>query len=244
MSRSFALRGPRKGMIQRFEAPITQEEKLNVKKAILILLASLMASGTVFAGGEKTYEVTVTNITAGQAFTPIIAATHRSSISFFELGQAASDELEMLAEGGNTMPLENLLNANASVVSDVQTTGDDLLGPGESVTLYIEGKLRHDVLSIAAMLLPTHDTFVAVNSVPLPVGYSSTHAVAYDAGTEVNDESCANIPGPYCMGAPYSAEDGEGFVHVANGIQGIGDLAPEMFDWRNPVASVSIRRMK
>lgn len=213
-----------------------------MKKAVLVLLASLMATGTVFAG-EKTYAVTVTNITAGQAFTPIIAATHRSSIGFFELGQPASDELEMLAEGGNTMPLEDLLNANSSVVSDVQTTAG-LLGPGESVTIYIEGKLRHDVLSFAAMLLPTHDTFVAVDSVPLPVGYSSTHAVAYDAGTEVNDESCENIPGPYCMGAPYSAEDGEGFVHIANGIQGIGDLAPEMFDWRNPVASVSIRRMK
>jgi hypothetical protein len=33
-------------------------------------------------------------------------------------------------------------------------------------------------------------------------------------------------------------------VHIANGIQGVGDLAPAMFDWRNPVASVSIRRMK
>lgn len=214
-----------------------------MKKAVLLLLASLMASGTVFAGGEKMYSVTVTNTTAGQAFTPIIAATHSSNISFFELGQPASDELEMLAEGGNTMPLEDLLNANASLTSDVVTTGG-LLGPGESVTFYIEGHLRHDVLSFAAMLLPTHDTFVAVNSVPLPVKQSMTHAVAYDAGTEVNDESCANIPGPYCMGAPYSAEDGEGFVHVANGIHGIGDLAPEMFDWRNPVASVSIRRMK
>jgi len=214
-----------------------------MKKAVLVLLATMMASGTVFAASEKTYEVTVTNTTGGQAFTPIIAATHSSMISFFELGQAASDELEMLAEGGNTMPLADLLNANAPLTSDVVTTMG-LLGPGESVTFYIEGQLRHDVLSLAAMLLPTHDTFVAVNSVPLPVKQSSTYAVAYDAGTEVNDEVCANIPGPYCMGAPYSEEGGEGFVHVSNGIHGIGDLAPELFDWRNPVASVSIRRMK
>jgi hypothetical protein len=214
-----------------------------MKKAALALLASLTASSAVFAAGESTYEVTVTNTTVGQAFTPIIAATHSSDISLFELGQPASVELEMLAEGGNTMPLEDLLNANATLTRDIVTSGG-LLGPGESVTFYIEGRLRHDVLSFAAMLLPTHDTFVAVDSVPLPVKQSSTHAIAYDAGTEVNDESCANIPGPYCMGAPYSAEGGEGFVHVANGIHGIGDLAPEMFDWRNPVASVSIRRMK
>jgi len=214
-----------------------------MKKAVLVVLASLMTSATAFAGGEHTYAVTVTNITAGQAFTPIIAATHRSSIGFFELGQPASAEIEMLAEGGNTMPLADLLGANSSVVSDVVTTVG-LLGPGESVTMYIDGKLRHDVLSFAAMLLPTNDTFVAVDSVPLPVRDTSTHAVAYDAGTEVNDESCANIPGPYCGGAPYSADDGEGFVHVANGIHGIGDLPPGMFDWRNPVASVSIRRMR
>ena len=214
-----------------------------MKRAVLVILASLMASGTVFAGGERMFEVTVTNTTAGQAFTPIIAATHSSDIAFFELGQPASDELEMLAEGGNTMPLEDLLNANAPLIRDIVTTGG-LLGPGESVTFKISGKLRHDVLSFAAMLLPTHDVFVAVNSVRLPYWQSMTYAVAYDAGTEVNDESCANIPGPHCMGAPYSAEDGEGFVHVANGIHGIGDLAPEMFDWRNPVASVSIRRVR
>jgi len=214
-----------------------------MKKTVLVFIASLLASSAVFAAGEKTYAVTVTNTTAGQAFTPIIAATHSTMISFFELGESASDELEMLAEGGNTMPLEDLLGANASYTTDVVTTGD-LLGPGESVTFYIEGRLRHDVLSFAAMLLPTHDTFVAVDSVPLPVRQSVTHAIAYDAGTEINDEDCANIPGPYCMGSAYSPEDGEGFVHVANGIHGVGDLAPEMFDWRNPVASVSIRRMK
>ena len=213
-----------------------------MKKAVLVLLASLLASTTA-AARDRTYEVTVTNITAGQAFTPIIAATHRSSIAFFELGQPASHELEMLAEGGATMPLEDLLNANPSVVNNVTTTMG-LLGPGESVTFYIDGRLRHDVLSFAAMLLPTHDTFVAIDSIRLPVRHSMTYAKAYDAGTEINDESCANIPGPVCMGAPYSEEGGEGFVHVANGIHGMGDLAPELFDWRNPVASVSIRRMR
>jgi hypothetical protein len=65
---------------------------------------------------------------------------------------------------------------------------------------------------------------------------------AYDAGTELNDELCENIPGPLCGGGAVSAESGEGFVHIANGIHGIGDLAPELYDWRNPVAKVTIRR--
>ena len=214
-----------------------------MKKAILVILASLLASGSVFAKGGLMYEVTVTNITAGQAFTPIIAATHRSSASFFTLGQPASDEIEMLAEGGATMPLEDLLMSVPGLTGDIVTT-DGLLGPGESVTFKIEAGHRHNVLSFAAMLLPTNDTFVAVDSVRLPWRYESTMAKAYDAGTEINDEACANIPGPYCGGDPVSEEDGEGFVHIASGIHGIGDLAPEMFDWRNPVASVSIRRVR
>lgn len=214
-----------------------------MKKAILVILATLLASGSAFAKGGLMYEVTVTNITAGQAFTPIIAATHRSSASFFTLGQPASDEIEMLAEGGATMPLEELLMSVPGLTGDVVTT-EGLLGPGESVSFMIEAGWRHNVLSFAAMLLPTNDTFVAVDSVRLPYRYEMTMAKAYDAGTEINDEACANIPGPYCGGDPVSEEDGEGFVHIANGIHGIGDLAPEMFDWRNPVASVSIRRVR
>ena len=74
-----------------------------MRKAVLTLIASLAASGTVFAAGERTYEVTVTNITAGQAFTPIIAATHSSSIGFFELGQPASAELDTRSAPGRVL---------------------------------------------------------------------------------------------------------------------------------------------
>jgi hypothetical protein len=32
-------------------------------------------------------------------------------------------------------------------------------------------------------------------------------------------------------------------VHIHSGIHGIGDLRPEHFDWRNPVARITIRRV-
>ena len=66
---------------------------------------------------------------------------------------------------------------------------------------------------------------------------------AYDAGTEINDESCDSIPGPVCGGEGMSGEDGEGFVSVHRGIHGVADLPAETYDWRNPVASISIRKM-
>lgn len=215
-----------------------------MKTTILVLTAALIFGTNVLADDGKTYQVTITNITAGQAFTPILAATHRADIAFFALGQPASQELAALAEGGDIGPLGDLLESVPWLVGDMASNGA-LLGPGESVTIEVTGSNRFDRLSFAAMLVPTHDTFVALDSMPLPKHAASATARAYDAGSETNDELCANIPGPYCGGAPFSPmDDGEGFVHVANGIHGIGDLAPEVFDWRNPVASVTVRRVK
>ena len=65
---------------------------------------ALTASHAV-ADQRPSYTVTVTNITQGQTFTPILVTTHNPSIALFELGTAASTELEILAEGGATGPL-------------------------------------------------------------------------------------------------------------------------------------------
>ncbi len=213
-----------------------------MKKTALILIAALLASGSAFAGHTRSYDVTITNITAGQTFTPALVATHRSDISFFELGEPAIDELGTLAESGNIMPLKDLLDSLPTLVKDTATNGA-LLEPGDSVTIRIQGGRYFNRLSIAAMMIPTHDTIVAIDSVYLPRWETTKMATAYDAGTELNDELCANIPGPVCGGEGSSAAGGEGYVHVANGIHGIGDLAPEVFDYRNPVAKVTVRRV-
>ncbi|UCH79733.1 MAG: hypothetical protein JSW20_08215 [Nitrospiraceae bacterium] len=65
----------------------------------------------------------------------------------------------------------------------------------------------------------------------------------YDAGSEVNDELCSSIPGPFCGGAGLGEEDGEGYVHINDGIHGIGDVPEDIFDSRNPVARVVIERV-
>ena len=40
----------------------------------------------------------------------------------------------------------------------------------------------------------------------------------------------------------FGVDDGEGYVHIHRGMHGIGDLAPEIYDWRNPVAAITITR--
>ena len=213
-----------------------------MKKTTWLLSAALMVSGSVVAGQSKTYEVTITNITGGQIFTPVLAATHKSDVAFFELGMPASEALEVQAESGNPMPLKDYLESMPGSVQDVVVLDGVLIMPGESVSFEIEGSSRFSQLSFSAMLVPTHDSFVALDSMRLPRYSTMKTARAYDAGTEINDELCINIPGP-CAGEGYSSDGGEGYVHVANGIHGIGDLLPEENDWRNPVAKVTVRRV-
>jgi hypothetical protein len=122
-----------------------------------------------------------------------------------------------------------------------------LLAPGKTAVFEISSRRGFPRLTLAAMLIPTNDSFVAINRIRLPRDNEVAvfHAVAFDAGSEPNDELCANIPGPVCGGAGTSpGESGEGFVHVSRGISGNGDLEPSGYDWRNPVARVQIKRVR
>ncbi|MHB1051505.1 MAG: hypothetical protein ACYCZT_00340 [Thiobacillus sp.] len=67
----------------------------------------------------------------------------------------------------------------------------------------------------------------------------------HDAGSEPNDELCDNIPGPPCGGQDVSPDaGGEGFVYIHAGIHGIGSLEPSEYDWRNPVARITVRQIE
>lgn len=214
----------------------------------------LLASSGAFANPSLAYEVTITNITKGQFFTPVLVATHDRSVRLFSLGSPASTELEILAEGGDTTPLANALINQSPRVGNVRTI-PGLLGPGQSATVTVEASRFHQFVSVAAMLIPTNDTFVAINRARLPFFGSRTFmAKAYDSGTEANDQNCVSIPGPRCGGAGYSpgpnAGD-EGFVYIGNGFHEIGAedesgnevLGPLNYDWRNPVARITVRRL-
>ena len=218
----------------------------------LAMVFSLAAASPARADDDHEgarFEVTITNLTRGQQFTPILVASHKSSVKLFELGKPASTELAILAEEGNTAPLKAALLALPGTGEVV--TGSSLTNPGASVTLIVEGRRGFGHFSVAAMLIPTNDAFFAINGVPLPRGKErlTLTALAYDSGSERNDELCVSIPGPFfaeCGGsgggaAPAGAE--EGYVHVHAGLHGSGNLPAAMRDWRNPVALISVRRM-
>jgi hypothetical protein len=223
----------------------------------LLALLSLSFGVAAGAGAENsaplvTLEITVTNLTKGQTFTPILAVSHAPAVRLFTVGEAASPELEALAEAGDTAPFEARLAALGNAVTDL-TTEPGLLGPGESRDIRIRASRQRARISVAAMLIPTNDTFMALDGVIVPRRGTRTILVpAYDAGTEENDQSCASIPGPRCGGEAVSepADGDEGFVYIGNGFHALGSdvagdeiLDPLDYDWRNPVAQVMIRRV-
>ncbi len=202
----------------------------------------LLTSSAASAGGSASYHVTITNITNSINFTPILVTSHRKGVSLYELGTPASDELAAIAEGGDTAPLTAVLEDDPRV-ADVQNSGD-LLGPGQSVTVTVTAKHGASHISLASMMLPTNDGFIALNNVKAPRhGTATYYSPGFDAGSEPNDELCISIPGPTCGGeGPSPGAGGEGYVHINRGIHGIGDLAPDVYDWRNSVAKVTITR--
>lgn len=210
------------------------------------VLGTTTLGGPAQAGHNGTYDVTITNLTRGQSFTPILVVSHRpNSHLLFNAGEPASEQLAALAEGGDTMPLNELLNETRGVNSTETSAG--LLDPGETVTVQIRARRGHNRISMASMLIPTNDAFFSFQNLHLPRGHRSVvkYSPAYDAGSEPNDELCINIPGPVCGGEGGSPGiGGEGYVHIHAGIHGIGDLDPATYDWRNPVARVVIKRTR
>jgi len=210
-----------------------------------LLTTSMLAATNCWADSMETYKITVTNLTPGQPFAPILASSHRSGITFFKVGQPPSDELAMLAEAGNGNPMAAKLLATPGV-SDAQVSTTGLTMPGQSTTMTIKAKRDRNHVSIGAMLGATNDAFFAVSDVELPKHHQTVTYIAnaYDAGSETNDELCSTVPGCGGETAAYSPDDGgEGFVHIHNGIHGIGDLNAATMDWRNPVAQIVIERV-
>jgi hypothetical protein len=206
-------------------------------------------------GGSR-FEVTVTNLTKGQEFAPILVASHREGFRLFKLGEPVSPEMAILAEEGFPGPLAGVLSGMPEV-KDVVTSPLNQEGtpdPGTSLTLTVKAPYPFNHISVAAMIVPTNDGFFAIDGAEAPRGKEelTLYSPAYDAGSERNDESCVSIPGifPECSG-PSGPGNGdkptggeEGFVHIHAGIHGVGNFSPAKRDWRNPVAKISIRRVR
>lgn len=210
---------------------------------VFVLCFGIIAGGLSHAQQDRTYEVTITNVTRGQIITPPVVIMHNGDFELFTLGEPAIPELAALAEDGVTDPLVDYLATLSSVWG--YAVGSGPIMPGSSATIEVTTQRRYSYFSVVGMLAVTNDAIVAVRGMKAPHrGELMVEADAYDAGSEANSESCTYIPGPPCGNAEVrDTDDAEGFVHVHAGVHGIGDLDPAMHDWRNPVAEITIERV-
>lgn len=250
-----------------------------------LALCVLLGSVSIPAVGAEQVRVTVTNLArgsgsgdecrVGQYMGLFFFAIHRGGVRLFTPGGPASPELAILAESGRPTFLADAFAANERVCNVVTVpepggpVPQGIICAGESLTVVLDVPENCDRISMAAMVVPTNDGFIALNGEPLPAERQELYLNAWDAGSEVNDQRCRNIPGlppevgrifPGCAPGDANTDPtqpdpnptaGEGYVHIHSGIHGSGSssngdiirVGERLWDWRNPIARVVIRRI-
>lgn len=225
-------------------------------------ITALMAAGSLGTGLATAQEltVTITNLTHGTYFTPLLISAHDNQTHLFQPGMAASLHLQAMAEGGDISGLEtDLLAIGANVASN---PAGGVLAPGASVSADIVRTPHNSRLSLTAMLVPTNDGFVGLDALAIPrvPGSYTYYLNAYDAGTEANDEIINGGGAPGTPGIPGDPGGNGGtgasgviatelntHVHIHRGILGdtdpnggMSDLDSRIHGWDNPVAKLVI----
>jgi len=160
-------------------------------------LLALAASSSVSA---QTIDISITNLTHALNFTPRLVIAHDSSIDAFEPGVTASTPLAWLAEAGVIDDLQSATSTGQNFEwllgpADNDNTSNTwhrfggLVAPSTTVS-YPFDTMDKPYLSILAMIIPTNDAFIGLDSIEIPTepGTYTYMLQAYDAGTELNDE--------------------------------------------------------
>lgn len=227
-------------------------------------LLSLVASATLLASAGATaaeVDIEVTNLTQGIYFTPLLVTAHNAESKLFTLGEAATPELQAMAEGGALDGLVGIVDGiNANTVTN---PANGLLAPASSTTTMLSTSEGNTKLSIVSMMLPTNDAFIGLNAwdIPTEAGTYEIYLSAYDAGTEANNELVVQGSGaPGVLGIPaapgvapgtngtgVTVDEANATIHVHRGSLGDdmadggkSDLHNTVHRWLNPVAKVTV----
>jgi len=87
----------------------------------LLLIAFVLSHSRLAAQSDARYDVSVTNLTKGQTFTPLVIASHTPAVRIFAPGTQASPQLQVLAEEGAPDMLVTLLRGMTAGVREVVT---------------------------------------------------------------------------------------------------------------------------
>jgi len=211
-----------------------------LKKLTTTAALTLLSTGAVQAAQVQ---VSITNLApaGGVALTPVWVGFHNGSFDTFNSGEAASSQLEMLAEDGNASGISSVFAANGTLAASSKAAAGTRVqgmigaapitaGSTASSIFNLSGGLDNQYFSYASMVLPSSDYFIS-NGDPfehdlgslLAGGGSITFFIGTlgdvnDAGTEINDftTTAGNglFPGlPPMQGAGNTGADENGVVH-------------------------------
>jgi hypothetical protein len=236
---------------------MTCTKKISIKTTISGLALAL-ASTSTFA---QDLSITVTNLTQGLHFTPVVSAAHPSDNHIFMINSMAGAELQAMAEGGDISGLVSVLSSIDANISENPAAG--LLAPAMSTSFMLSNDTNNTHLSLAAMILPSNDGFVGLDSwlIPEESGTYTVYLNAYDAGTEANDEiRGSGAPGEAGMPVPppldasignngtgVTDQEANNMIHIHRGSLGDSDMSAGLSDinnsvqrWLNPIAKLTI----
>ena len=211
-------------------------------KRVLFFVAIATApffSTTSFAQSAGDIQVDFTNVgNADFALTPLWFAFQNGNFDFFDVGQASSPALELLAEDGVVSGLQDDFtaagqpgNIQGVVTAPGGFAGAPVVEPGETGTAFVTpiNPANYQFFSFASMLIPTNDTFIgndsamayqvfdSMGNINDPSGTFTINIFAsdlYESGTEDNTG----------LGAPFSAAGGTATDTVGGLIGPAGDL--------------------
>lgn len=258
---------------------------LNSRQSLLVLACSLLLaacgsddkkkSSDTNKGGETPVgekpkadpiqlEISLLNLTHGQPQSPAGIVVHKMGYSAFASGQAASEAIERLAEGGAAQPL--LDEAEKDTTNVVKTyIGPSPVAPGaaRTFTLTLDADkvttTKGLYLTGLTMLVNTNDAFTGVNAVKLgemAVGDSkSWYGPVWDSGTEANSEAAGTIPGPADSstaadkGFKAERDDINNVVVIHSGVISKDDglstsILTQAHRFDQPAIAVSVKRIK
>ena len=225
-----------------------------------LLLAMAIAATSIGNASAQDLSISFTNLTHGSHFTPLLFSAHADDQHIFEINTSASANLQAMAEGGEISGLVSDLTAVTADITANPAAG--LMAPGQSVNFELSTQEINTHLSMAAMILPTNDGFVGLDSLNIPTeeGTYTYYLNAYDAGTEVNDEIINGGAAPGAAGIPADPLKQNGSaasgvtnsenntnIHIHRGVigdtdatGGASDLDSRVHRWLNPIARLVI----
>ena len=206
----------------------------SLKRGAAIAAATLLM-GMAVPASALTLKVSITNNSSagGVTLTPLYTAFHDGTFDAFNVGEAASPGLELLAEDGDSSGIAAERTAShptstGGVITAPQGfPGAPVIEPGETSSINITlDPTSQSYFTYLSMILPSNDQFIG-NEDPLAHrlfddmgGYLGDQTIvvtglnAYDAGTEQNIGDGAPFQGAF-GGA---ALDEGGVVGAATGI--------------------------